>query len=219
MNGTVRADLRANLQRGAVLALLLFAVFQLSGAAIIKAKAWLAPVLVETAWHRTLERGVLGQRPWPWADTWPVARLSVPAQGVEQYVLAGDAGSVLAFGPGHSPFSAAPGTPGTAVISAHRDTHFAFLKDLVPGSMIEMELPSGEQHWYRVGETRVVDSRTETLDAIALRQAASGERLLLVTCYPFQSLVAGGPLRYVVTAQRDTRQPASRRAETPVLLL
>ena len=29
----------------------------------------------------------------------------------------------------------------------------------------------------------------------------SGQTLVLVTCYPFDAVIAGGPLRYVVTAK------------------
>ena len=28
-------------------------------------------------------------KPWPWADTWPVARLVVPSLGIDQIVLEG----------------------------------------------------------------------------------------------------------------------------------
>ena len=49
--------------------------------------------------------------------------------------------------------------------------------------------------WYRVSSAEVVDSRARRL---VLNGAA--ERISLVTCYPFDSPFAGGPLRYVVTA-------------------
>ena len=35
------------------------------------------------------------------------------------------------------------------------------------------------------------------------RLGGGGERLLLVTCYPFDALVPGGPLRYVVVADPE----------------
>ncbi len=40
-------------------------------------------------------------KPWPWADTHPVARLIAPAQDADVLVLAGASGRTLAFGPGH----------------------------------------------------------------------------------------------------------------------
>ena len=113
----------------------------ISGA--IKAKAVLAPKLIEGAWQQTLATGVPGVKPWPWADTWPVARLQVPEQGIEQLVLAGDSGNALAFGPGHTLASAALGSPGLAVVGGHRDTHFAFLRGLQPGTALQLELPVG----------------------------------------------------------------------------
>ena len=44
----------------------------------------------------------------------------------------------------------------------------------------------------------MVDSRTAVL------RAADGPALALLTCYPFDTLRAGGPLRWVVTALPST---------------
>lgn len=178
------------------------ALYHGAGWAAIQARAWLAPVLIERAWRQTLA-GVDGVRPWPWADTWPVARLVAPGRGVDLLVLAGDAGHALAFGPGHNPASAAPGTRGMAVIGGHRDTHFAFLRELEPGAPLELELPSGERRRYRVAAARVIDVRREPAPA-----AGGAEALLLVTCYPFDALRPGGPLRYIVDA-RPERPPGA----------
>ena len=98
----------------------------------IYAKAELAQVLLHAAWNRARETGVAA-RPWPWADTHPVARLTAPAQDADVLVLAGASGRTLAFGPGHLDGSAQPGDPGNAVITAHRDTHFRFLRLVAPG--------------------------------------------------------------------------------------
>lgn len=72
-----------------LLLLVLGAGQQLGAAGLIKAKAWLAPVLIERAWAQSLGLGGMPVKPWPWADTWPVARLRVPARGVQRLVLAG----------------------------------------------------------------------------------------------------------------------------------
>ena len=164
--------------------LLLAALVQGAGAAIIQAKAWLAPVLIERAWRASLAAGGAPVKPWPWADTWPVARL-----------LAGDTGNALAFGPGHALASAPLGSQGLAVIGGHRDTHFAFLQSLAPGAALRLQLVSGEWRHYRVRATEVVDATRERLSS-----AAQEETLMLVTCYPFDTLAVGGPLRLVVSA-------------------
>ena len=182
-------------RRAIIWCLLLVAAHQLGGAAVIKAKAWLAPILIQQAWEQTLLSGGEAVKPWPWADTWPVARLWVPALAVERLVLAGDSGNALAFGPGHARASAALGSPGLAVIGGHRDTHFAFLSNIEPGHRIQLELPGGERRHYRVRASRIVDASAESLS-----HSGVSERLLLVTCYPFDALRAGGPLRYVVSA-------------------
>lgn len=193
---------RPLLRRVVLSSLLLFGGAQLSGAALIQAKAWLAPVLIAQAWQHSRETGQLGNKPWPWADTWPVARLQIPDRAADYLVLAGDSGNALAFGPGHALASAPLGSPGLSMIGAHRDTHFAVLKDVEPGMPVLLELVDGTVARYTVTRTRVADSRTEMASYNA-GSADEADTLLLVTCYPFDAWVAGGPLRYVVVAERD----------------
>lgn len=171
-------------------------------AGYLHAKARLAQVLLREAWADSQATGA-AHKPWPWADTHPVARLTVPARGIDQIVLAGDAGRTLAFGPGWAESTARPGAHGTAVISGHRDTHFAFLRELERGDEIDLQGVAAQAR-YRVVDMRVADATNETL--------AFGEEdaLVLVTCWPFDAIVAGGPLRYVVRAQRvDARSAAT----------
>lgn len=160
----------------------------------ILAKAQVAQVLLARAWGATRE-GESAVKPWPWADTWPVARLSVPRLGVEQVVLAGGHGEAMAFGPGHLGGSAAPGSAGNVVLAGHRDTHFRFLRGLEPGDEVLIEAADRTVRRYRVEETAVVDHRDRRPLAWTLEPT-----LTLVTCYPFDAVVPGGPLRYVVRA-------------------
>ena len=184
--------------RAIVLWLLLAAgVSQVGQALWIKAKAHLAQHLIARAWSESVAAGGVPVKPWSWADTWPVARLLVPSQEVDLYVLAGAGGHALAFGPGHEPASAAPGDDGLSVIGGHRDTHFAFLRDLRPGTLISLQLPGGGERAYRVEGAHIVDADKEHLP-LGPNQPS---QLLLVTCYPFDAVVAGGPLRYVISAR------------------
>ena len=176
-------------------ALVLGGMLSLAHGAWIPAKARLAQVLLDHAWHETLRSGD-SAKPWPWADTWPVARLIAPSHKKSMVVLAGANGAVLAFGPGHLTTSAPPGVSDNSVIAGHRDTHFAFLKALKPGDVLQLQAPDGAFHDYRVTQTRVVH---ET-DARVLQRSESA-MLTLITCYPFDVVVPGGPLRYVVSAR------------------
>jgi len=179
----------------AVVALLLVVGAWQAGRGLwIQAKASVAQVLIAQAWSRTL-RGESATRAWPWADTWPVARLTVPRLGVEYYVLEGADGSAIAFGPGHVRGTALPGSSGNSVIGGHRDTHLAFLREVKPGDAIVIERADGARLTYRAGRAEVMDRR----EIWAMEQAGP-TRLTLVTCYPFDALRAGGPLRYVLLA-------------------
>jgi sortase A len=175
-----------------VAGLLLAGVALAIDAGWIHAKAALAQQLLHVAWRES-NHGASARKPWPWADTHPVARLRVPELGIDQIVLAGDSGRSLAFGPGWAEGSAIPGARGTSVISGHRDTHFAFLETLRENDRLLVESVRGLRQ-YRVEATRVADTRFEQL-----RLDGPGDgTLVLVTCYPFDAIAAGGPLRYVV---------------------
>ena len=160
----------------------------------IYAKAQVAQMLLKSAWQETqLTRQHI--KPWPWADTWPIARMMVPAHQVDLVILAGDTGRTLAFAPGHRFGTPTPGAVGNSIVSAHRDTHFKFIKELNIGDEIVIENQLGVTKRFIVNSTDIIDSRTTEL-AIDYDQAV----LTLVTCYPFESITVGGPLRYVVFA-------------------
>ena len=179
------------------LVLLLVGLQQLGSAGYIHAKAHLAQVLIGFAWAKTVVSGGAVEKPWPWADTWPVARLEVPRHQVDLYVLSGVGGNALAFGPGYEQASASPGQAGVTVIGGHRDTHFEFLRNIKGNTLLSLQLPSGQRRAYQVSGTRIVDTDKEPY----LRADQGKSELLLVTCYPFDALVPGGPLRYVVSAR------------------
>jgi len=178
-----------------VACLLCLGFWQLGQGAYIPAKAWLAQELMLRAWTRMLS-GESRVTPWPWADTWPVARLTARSGDVDLIVLAGGSGRTLAFGPGHLGASAMPGEVGNTVIAGHRDTHFQFLKDVQAGDVLKLESGRGLEHSYEVTSVDIVDSRKAGLSL-----DTDAAMLSLVTCYPFDAIEAGGPLRYVVTAR------------------
>lgn len=165
----------------------------------IPLKAMVAQELLTLAWAESEARQTQ-VRPWPWADTWPVARLSLPGGADPMVVLEGAHGESLAFGPGQLVASGTGGGP--VVIAGHRDTHFRALKDLETGERIGLQLPGGDWQYFEVEGLRVVDSRREMVNVAGL----PGDALLLVTCYPFDAVSTNGPLRYVVQARR--RVPA-----------
>lgn len=175
-----------------------FMSWQFGQAGWIAAKAELAQWLIADAWQQSLastDADQSIQKPWQWADTWPVARLQAPAHNADFYVLEGDSGNALAFGPGRNRSSRFLGE-GTSVIGGHRDTHFRFLKDSKLGEPLRVQSLSGEWLDYTISDREVIDIRDQSLQANLDEQ-----QLILVTCYPFDTLISGGPLRLVVTAK------------------
>lgn len=155
-------------------------------------KAELAQYLLARSWQQTLA-GNPHAKPWPWADTRAIAELEVPRLRQREIILEGSSGRNLAFGPTLVNASLIEQTR-DRILSAHHDTHFRFLKDLEMGDLLRLTTPNGVQE-YRVSWSEIVDSRDQDL-VIDNSQA----RLTLLTCYPFDAVIAGGPLRWVVTA-------------------
>ncbi len=168
-------------------------VWQFGLGAWIPIKAVLAQVLPEQAWQRTLagERRV---RPWPWADTWPVAALDVA--GERLIMLADRGGHALAFGPGHVTGSAAPGAADLSVLAGHRDTHFRQLRALSRGSTITLTTADGQRRLYVVRESRVLPHPELAPPPLA----AGASWLALAACWPFDALRVGGEERFVILA-------------------
>jgi sortase A len=159
----------------------------------IHAKAILAQILLERAFTETVASGH-ETKPWSWADTWPVARIEVKRIHASTIVLAGSSGQALAFGPGHVERTPDAGERGVAVYSAHRDTHFRFLRDVAIGDEIDITRSDGRKFRYRADASSIV-----RFDASGIDSLAGGRELVLSTCWPFDALTAG-PDRYLLHA-------------------
>jgi sortase A len=159
----------------------------------IHAKALLAQILLERAFTETMATG-RETKPWSWADTWPVARIEVKRIQANTIVLAGSSGQALAFGPGHVENTPDAGERGVVVYSAHRDTHFRFLKDVAIGDEIEVTRRDGRKFRYRADASSIV-----RFDASGIDPLSDGYELVLSTCWPFEALTPG-PDRYLLHA-------------------
>src|SRR6202795_3130593 len=175
------------------LALALIGLVLFGQGAYIHLKAMLAQVLLEKAFTEIIASG-RDTKPWSWADTWPVARIEVKRLHAGVIVLSGSSGQALAFGPGHVELTPDAGERGVAVYSAHRDTHFRFLKDIVIGDEIDIMRNDGRTFRYRADGAAVV-----RFDASGIDPLTDGYELVLSTCWPFDA-VTPGPTRYVLHA-------------------
>lgn len=176
-------------------ALCVAGLVQMASAATIPAKAIVAQLLLDRAFDQSLATH-RATKPWPWADMAAVARLTVPRLGTTRIILGAGSGQAMAFGPTLLAGGAAIGAPGTTVLAAHRDTHFAFLKDIRPGDRFGVQGIDGTTRHYRVTGTEVV-----RFDAFTVAADRSGHQLALITCYPFGAMTQG-PLRFVVRADQ-----------------
>lgn len=179
---------------------LLLGMYQFSGGLYIFAKAELAQYLIADAWHKNLQSDEQ-HKPWPWADTYPVAELIIKDKN--WYVLAGASGRNLAFAPTHVSSTPKPGKRGNSIIIGHRDTQFNSLKKLKKGDFIEVKTKDSRRR-FKITTLRVAQqSQIEYMqdgnpnnDLFEVDQAY----LTLITCYPFDSLVPDPTHRYIVRA-------------------
>lgn len=177
---------------------LLLGIYQFFGGFYIFAKAELAQYLIAEAWHKNLQSGTQ-HKPWPWADTHPVAELIIKDKS--WFVLAGASARNLAFAPSHVSSTPEPGELGNSIIIGHRDTQFNSLKRLQKGDIIEVKTKHKRQQ-FKVSMLRIaVYSQLNFMqnnnnDNFGVEQA----NLTLITCYPFDSLAPNPPQRYIVRA-------------------
>lgn len=166
----------------------------LASANYIELKAVASQYLLQRAWEKTLD-GERLSHPWPWSDSYPVARIVMKRLDVDLIVQEGDQGAVLAFGPGHQINSALPPAGGNCVVVGHRDTSFKFLQYVEIGDVLKLQSSDGTFHYYKV-EGREIKNYQD------LYFAREPSGLSLVTCYPFNGINPGTPLRYVVSARK-----------------
>lgn len=129
----------------------------------------------------------------------PVARLVIPALALDEVVVEGVGDRELNRGPGHMPLSVAPGAAGNAVLSAHRDRHFARLGALRLGDTVTTQTLNENVTWI------VVRRQIVARDARVLTDRGLPE-LTLTTCWPIRWL-GPAPQRLIVTAAPLRRDP------------
>jgi len=183
-----------------IISLLIFiGVWNIGQGSYIYAKAYLAQYLIESSWQTVIQNQEI-KKPWPWADTWPVSRMLMAEHDVDLYILAGDNGRTLAFGPGYRFGTPKPGDIGNSIISAHRDTHFEFLKNVAVDEKFTLQTDKG-----LILEYQIVDIRISHYQNAMIPDPDEVSMLTLVTCFPFDRLTIGGPLRYLVIAEQTDK--------------
>lgn len=197
MTAAVARYLSRHARRYTIVVCVLCAMVAMGNAFYIELKAQLAQRLIAAAWNDA-EHQQLPSPPWPWADTRPVARLEVPDRQIVRYIMNSASSESLAFGPGRLLHGVLPGDAGHALVAGHRDTHFDFLRHLQAGDAIHVTNYQRQQRRFIVRRVAIIDSRRQSL----LLQP-DRDLLTLITCYPFDAIDPGGPLRYVVTASSD----------------
>lgn len=200
-----RTKTRSRQVKISIILLLILSAGLFGNTLYIQAKAVFAQHLIAKAWVSTQQHNHSAhisnpKKPWTWADTYPVAKLTVPKTQEYYYVLAGATGSPLAFGPGLYAGTALPGITDTTIpdtiIAGHHNTHFAFLKDLNVGEEITLENHLGKTIRYRIKHIENVDIRHHQLAT-----SYTGNHLTLVTCTPRFSGEINPTQRLLVTAE------------------
>ncbi len=178
---------------------LLLGIYLFSGGFYIFAKAELAQYLIADAWHKNLKSDKK-YKPWPWADTYPVAELIIKSKS--WYVLAGSSTRNLAFAPTHVSSTPQPGEKGNSIIIGHRDTQFNSLKDLQRGDVIIVKTKHRRQQ-FRVKTLRItLYSQLDYIQSNINNDTFDIDQpsLTLITCYPFDGVLPDPIHRYIVRA-------------------
>jgi sortase A len=130
-----------------------------------------------------------------------IARLEIPAIGVDSIVVAGVAKSDLKKGPGHYPDTPLPGQLGNAAIAGHRTTYgqpFYDVDQLQPGDEIVATTPAG-RFVYRVTGQQIVSP--SDYEVVATTDPTMST-LTLTSCHPRWTARE----RIVITSELDITQ-------------
>lgn len=126
----------------------------------------------------------------------PSALLHIPAIDLTVPVLEGVDEVSLNRGVGRIPGTAPVGGPGNLGIAGHRDGYFRRLKDIGPGTRLELETLAGKRS-YTVSDIWIVKPAD-----VHVLEPTEAPSITLVTCYPFY-FVGHAPERYIVRATMD----------------
>ena len=182
-------------------------VLFLSGCLLCLHASWLpikglaSQILISHSWQQTLAKNQ-PIKPWPWADTYPIAVLVFERINKNIVVLNGGDPTTLAFSAGAvAPFNQPMATK-PFVVAGHRDSHFSFLEDVVMNDIISLADKHGRSELYQVEAIDIVDANTGQLPVLA-----DDTTLVLITCYPFKTFNANTHSgdkgeRYVITARK-----------------
>jgi len=127
------------------------------------------------------------------SGTAPMAVIKIDRLNIEGPIFNGTDKTTLDRGIGLVDGTAMPGETGNMALSAHRDSFFRPLKDVVVGDRIELLTQKGVQE-FEVSEITIVDSQD-----ISVLDPTDTAVLTLITCYPFY-YVGYAPDRFIVRA-------------------
>src|SRR5215470_553800 len=140
-----------------------------------------------------------------------LTRVVIPKIGLDAIVVEGASRRELSEGPGHMKQTAMPGETGNAVITAHRDTFFRHIYELVKGDKIQVRR-SGRVFTYEVTGKKIVMP-----DDVSVIRQTPNPQLTLITCYPVY-YIGPAPKRLVVFSKlvesTEYGLPAKRAAQT-----
>lgn len=158
------------------------------------AKSFVAQLLLNHAWQQSQQWGDK-HFPWQWSDSYPIAKLTDEKSNQSWIVLSGMTGRSMAFAPSWLEDSARPNQYGNTVISAHNDSHFSVLENII----------IGDHFWLEDKHRKVINYRVIAIDVIEEGDASpyhfqDETMITLITCYPFEVTNTPKTKRLVVQA-------------------
>ena len=159
----------------------------------IEVKAKVAQVLLDYTWNKSLKENK-SYKPWSSFDGSPILKLEIPRYNISQIVLEGTSSQALAFGPALHQETYLPSSNKITAISSHRDSHGEYIKNLEIGDILKLQDLDNNWHTYKIEEFLIVNVQKDLI-------MNKINRLLLITCYPFDAILSGTPLRYIVSAK------------------
>lgn len=165
----------------------------------IPARFWVTHGLLQRAWDQTSRQAVTEPQ-WPWSQSWPAARLTIPSLHRSYAVMDGQIGLTPADGPGRLTVTRLPGQPDTMVIAVHAGPSVRGMERLKPGDILCLTRPRQQPVTYDVVARKRV-GRGRLSGMLMTDGAGPGARLLLIARAPAKQARGRDSLRYLVEAR------------------
>jgi sortase A len=162
--------------------LIVFGLIGIAKASMQPIKAIIGQHYLEVAWKESLKANKLS-KPWRSADFYMIGELTVPKLKISRVILNSASGEAMAWGIGRVNNAQTLQKRQPIILAGHRDSHMQFMSELNVGDKLELMMSDKLLKTFIISKTDITNKPELIMSALN----TDDERLILTTCWPFNS--------------------------------